>query len=379
MKKQFWILLLLPFCLFADGPKKALIFGVTGQDGAYLAEFLLKKGYEVHGVKRRSSGHNTERIDHLYQDPHFGRTHFFLHYGDVNDSSNVIRLLEMIRPDEIYNLAAQSHVRVSFDIPEYTANVDALGTLRILDAILQSGLQNKTRFYQASTSEMYGKIQEPVQSETTPFYPRSPYAAAKLFAYWITVNYREAYNIFGCNGILFNHESPIRGETFVTKKITQGAARIYCGIQDCIYLGNLDARRDWGFAGDYVKAMWLMLQQDQPDDYVIGTGECHSVREFVELTFQELGYDLVWEGNGIDEIGYDKETHQVLIRIDPKYYRPTEVEILHSNPNKAKEKLGWEPEKSFRELVSCMLRYDLEAAKKEKYYQNQDPLLEGEI
>ena len=345
--------------------KRALITGVTGQDGAYLAEFLLNKGYEVHGIKRRASSFNTDRIDHLYQDPHEQNVNFYLHYGDLTDSTNLIRILQEVQPDEIYNLAAQSHVKVSFETPEYTANADAVGTLRLLEAIRILNLVDKTRFYQASTSELYGKVAEVPQSEKTPFYPRSPYAAAKLYAYWITVNYREAYGIFACNGILFNHESPLRGETFVTRKITRAAARIKLGLQDKLYLGNLNAMRDWGFAGDYVEAMWLMLQQDQPDDYVIATGETHSVRTFAELAFAELGMELEWVGSGVEEKGIDKATGRVLIEIDPRYFRPTEVDLLQGDPSKAKRKLGWEPKVKFHDLVKMMVQADLEEAKKD--------------
>ena len=339
--------------------KTALITGITGQDGAYLAEFLLNKGYIVHGIKRRSSSFNTERIDHLYRDPHERNVNFFMHYGDLTDSTNLIRIIQETQPDEIYNLAAQSHVQVSFDTPEYTANSDAVGTLRLLEAIRILGLEKKTRFYQASTSELYGKVQEIPQSETTPFYPRSPYGAAKLYAYWVTVNYREAYGMFACNGILFNHESPIRGETFVTRKITMGAAKIKKGLQNKLYLGNLDAKRDWGFAGDYVEAMWLMLQQDEPDDLVIATGETHSVREFVELAFGEVGIEIEWKREGVDEVGVDKETGDVLIEVDPRYYRPTEVDILIGDPRKAKEKLGWVATVGLRELVKMMVEGDM--------------------
>ena len=321
--------------------KVALITGITGQDGAYLAEFLLDKGYIVHGIKRRSSSFNTQRVDHLYKDPHERNVNFFMHYGDLTDSTNLIRIIQEVQPNEIYNLAAQSHVQVSFETPEYTANSDALGTLRILEAIRILGLEKKTKFYQASTSELYGKVQEIPQKETTPFYPRSPYAAAKLYAYWITVNYREAYNMFACNGILFNHESPIRGETFVTRKITMAATKIKHGLQEKLYLGNLDAKRDWGFAKDYVEAMWLMLQQDAPDDFVIATGETRSVRDFVELAFKELDIDIEWKGEDVDEIGIDVATGKTLIEIDPRYYRPTEVELLIGDPTKAREKLGW--------------------------------------
>ncbi|WP_406656591.1 GDP-mannose 4,6-dehydratase [Methanolobus sp. ZRKC2] len=340
-------------------PKIALITGITGQDGAYLAEFLLNKEYIVHGIKRRSSSFNTARIDHLYKDPHERNVNFFMHYGDLTDSTNLIRIIQEVQPDEIYNLAAQSHVQVSFETPEYTANSDALGTLRILEAIRILGMEKKTKFYQASTSELYGKVQEIPQSETTPFYPRSPYAAAKLYAYWITVNYREAYNMYACNGILFNHESPIRGETFVTRKITMAVANIKKGLQDKLYLGNLDAKRDWGFAGDYVQAMWLMLQQDEPDDYVIATGETHSVREFVELAFREVGIEIEWKGEGVDEVGMNSANGKVLIEVDPRYYRPTEVELLIGDPNKAKEKLGWEAKVGLKELVNMMIMEDL--------------------
>jgi len=339
--------------------KTALITGITGQDGAYLAEFLLKKGYIVHGIKRRSSSFNTERIDHLYKDPHERNVNFFMHYGDLTDSTNLIRIVQEVQPDEIYNLAAQSHVQVSFETPEYTANSDAIGTLRLLEAIRILGLEKKTKFYQASTSELYGKVQEIPQSETTPFYPRSPYGAAKLYAYWVTVNYREAYGTFACNGILFNHESPLRGETFVTRKITMAVAKIKNGLQDKLYLGNLDAKRDWGFAGDYVEAMWLMLQQDEPDDFVIATGKMHSVREFVELAFGEVGVDILWRGKGIDEVGVNAATEDVLVEIDPRYYRPTEVELLLGDPTKAKEKLGWEAKVGIRELVKMMVEGDL--------------------
>jgi len=338
--------------------KKALITGITGQDGSYLAELLLDKGYEVHGIIRRASTFNTKRIDHLYKDPHCPDVKLFLHYGDLTDSSNLNRLIEKIQPNEIYNLAAQSHVKVSFEVPEYTAEVVGLGTLRLLDAIKETGL--KTRFYQASTSELYGKVQEIPQKETTPFYPRSPYAAAKLYAYWITVNYREAYNIFACNGILFNHESPRRGETFVTRKITMAVANIVKGKQNKLYLGNLDAKRDWGFAGDFVEAMWLMLQQDSPDDYVIATGETHSVREFCEKAFKYAGYDIKWKGSGINEKGIDSKTGRVLIEVDPRYFRPTEVDLLIGDPTKAKKKLGWKPKVSFEELIEIMVKSDLD-------------------
>lgn len=339
--------------------KTALITGITGQDGAYLAEFLLNKGYIVHGIKRRSSSFNTERIDHLYKDPHDRNVNFFLHYGDLTDSTNLIRIIQETQPDEIYNLAAQSHVQVSFETPEYTANSDGLGTLRLLEAIRILGMENRTKFYQASTSELYGKAQEIPQTETTPFYPRSPYGAAKLYAYWITKNYREAYNMFACNGILFNHESPIRGETFVTRKITMAVARIKKGLQKKLYLGNLDAQRDWGFAGDYVEAMWLMLQQDEAEDFVIATGKSHSVREFAELAFREVGIEIAWKGRGVEEVGVDAANGDVLIEIDPRYFRPTEVEILVGDPSKAKEKLGWGARVVFEELVKMMVKGDM--------------------
>jgi len=345
--------------------KKALISGITGQDGAYLAELLLKKGYEVHGIKRRSSSFNTARIDHLYRDPHEQEVRFFLHYGDLTDATNLIRIIQEIQPDEIYNLAAQSHVQVSFETPEYTANSDALGTLRLLEAIRILGLEKKTKFYQASTSEMFGKVAETPQKETTPFYPRSPYAAAKVYAYWITVNYREAYNMFACNGILFNHESPVRGETFVTRKITRAVARIKLGLQEKIYLGQLNAKRDWGHAADFVRAMWMMLQQDEPEDFVVATGETHSVREFVEQSFHEIGITIAWEGSGLDEIGRDADSGKVLVQVDPRYFRPTEVDFLLGDPSKAKEKLGWEPKITFKELVKIMIREDLKDAEKD--------------
>ena len=349
--------------------KKALITGITGQDGAYLAEFLLKKNYEVHGIKRRSSSFNTARVDHLYRDPHEEGVRFFMHYGDLTDAVNLIRIIQEIQPDEIYNLAAQSHVMVSFETPEYTANGDALGTLRLLEAIRILNLNNKTRFYQASTSELYGKVQEIPQRETTPFYPRSPYAAAKLYAYWITVNYREAYDIFACNGILFNHESPIRGETFVTRKITRAVARIKLGMQNTLYLGNLDSKRDWGYAGDYIKAMWLMLQQADPDDYVIATGETHSVREFAEYAFRAMGIGIDWEGSGVNEVGKDSMTGKVLVKIDPSYFRPTEVDILLGDSSKARSKLRWKPVVTFKELVEMMVREDLKQAERDKLCQ----------
>ena len=345
--------------------KTALITGVTGQDGAYLAEFLLKKGYIVHGIKRRSSLFNTDRIDHLYQDPHVENKNFILHYGDLTDSTNLIRIIQQVQPDEIYNLAAMSHVAVSFDTPEYTANADGLGTLRILEAIRILGLEKKTRFYQASTSELYGLVQEIPQKETTPFYPRSPYAVAKLYAYWITVNYREAYGIYACNGILFNHESPIRGETFVTRKITRALARIKLGLQDTLYLGNMDSLRDWGHAKDYVEMQWLMLQQEQPEDFVIATGVQYSVRDFVNAAAQELGLSITWQGQGVEETGTDQHGN-VIVKVDPRYFRPTEVETLLGDPSKAKQKLGWTPRTSFQELVSEMVREDLKSAERDE-------------
>ena len=345
--------------------KKALITGVTGQDGAYLAEFLLGKGYEVHGIKRRTSLFNTDRIDHLYQDPHETGRRFILHHGDLTDSSSLIRIIQQVQPDEIYNLAAQSHVAVSFEEPEYTANSDALGALRILEAIRILGLERKTRFYQASTSELYGLVQEIPQKETTPFYPRSPYAVAKLYAYWITINYREAYGMYACNGILFNHESPVRGETFVTRKITRALARIKLGLQDCLFLGNMDAKRDWGHARDYVEMQWLMLQQETPEDFVIATGVQYSVRDFVNAAAGELGMAIRWEGQGVDEKGFD--THgQCIVAVDPRYFRPTEVETLLGDPGKARDKLGWTPRISFDELVAEMVREDLKAAERDE-------------
>jgi GDPmannose 4,6-dehydratase len=344
--------------------KRALITGITGQDGSYLAELLLRKGYEVHGMIRRSSSFNTGRIDHIYQDPHETGVRLFLHYGDLNDASSINKVLRDTRPDEIYNLGAQSHVRVSFDIPEYTGEVDALGTVRILEGIRETGLN--TRFYQASSSELYGKVVETPQKETTPFYPRSPYACAKAYAYYITVNYRESYNLFACNGILFNHESPRRGETFVTRKITRGAARIKLGMQPCLYLGNIDAKRDWGFAGDYVEAMWLMLQQSEPDDYVVATGKTHSVREFAEEVFARLEMPLEWQGTGIHEKGIDSRSGKVVIEIDPKYFRPAEVELLLGDPGKAALKLGWEPRTDMEGLVNMMVDADLSMAEREK-------------
>lgn len=378
--------------------KKALITGITGQDGSLLAELLLEKGYEVHGIIRRSSTFNTRRIDHLYKDPHEKDNRLFLHYGDMTDSTVLISLIQEIQPDEIYNLAAQSHVKVSFEIPEYTANSDALGTLRILEAIRLLGLEKKVKFYQASTSELFGKVQEIPQNETTPFYPRSPYAAAKLYSYWITVNYREAYGIYACNGILFNHESERRGETFVTRKITRAATRIFVGTQEKLYLGNLNAKRDWGYAKDYVKGMWMMLQQEEPDDYVLATGETHEVREFCEKAFENLGIEIEWKGKGIDEKGIIskidkektkeiieklKEKHpdlkefeldlnhlkegKIVVEVDPRYFRPTEVDILLGDASKAREKLGWKPEVTFEQLVEIMTEYDLELAIKEKH------------
>lgn len=344
--------------------KKALITGITGQDGSYLAELLLEKGYEVHGLIRRASTFNTERIDHLYRDPHLQNTKLFLHYGDLSDSSNISRLLAKIHPDEIYHLGSQSHVRVSFDMPEYTGDVTGLGALRLLDAIRETGIQ--TKFYQASSSEMFGMVQEAPQKETTPFYPRSPYGAAKVYAYWITVNYRESYNIFACNGILFNHESPRRGETFVTRKVTRGLARIVCGLEEKLYLGNLDAKRDWGYAKDYVEGMWRMLQQDTPDDYVLATNETHTVREFIEEASRVLGIDLVWEGKGVAERGINRKTGAVIIEIDPKYFRPTEVDLLIGDYSKAKAKLGWEPTTRFTDLVKIMVEADLAVAERQK-------------
>jgi GDPmannose 4,6-dehydratase len=352
--------------------KKALITGVTGQDGAYLAEFLLNKGYEVHGIKRRASLLNTDRIDHLYQDPHEKSPRFILHYGDMTDSSSLVCIVQEVQPDEIYNLAAQSHVAVSFEEPEYTANSDALGALRILEAIRILGLEKKTRFYQASTSELYGLVQEIPQKETTPFYPRSPYAAAKLYAYWITVNYREAYGIYACNGILFNHESPIRGETFVTRKITRAVARIKLGLQDRLYLGNLNSLRDWGHARDYVEAQWLMLQQGQPEDFVIATGKQHSVRQFVETAFREAGTTIEWHGEGVNEVGCavsPTATHaadNIVVSVDPRYFRPTEVATLLGDPSKAGKKLGWHAKTSFDELVAEMVREDLKLAERDE-------------
>ena len=346
---------------------KALITGITGQDGSYLAELLLDKGYEVHGIKRRASSFNTHRINHLYKDPHDTDSQFKLHYGDLTDSSNLIRIVEKIMPDEIYNLAAQSHVAVSFEQPEYTANADGIGTLRLLEAIRILGLEKRTRIYQASTSELYGKVQETPQKETTPFYPRSPYAAAKLYAYWITVNYREAYGMYACNGILFNHESPVRGETFVTRKITRAASRIKFGLESKLYLGNLDSKRDWGHAKDYVEGMWRILQQPEPDDYVLATGRATTVRDFVNMAFKEAGFDILWEGSGVEEKGINKEDGRVFIEIDPRYFRPTEVDLLLGDSTKARKKLGWEPKYSLEEIVKDMMNSDLAEAERDAH------------
>jgi len=345
--------------------KKALITGITGQDGAYLAEFLLARGYEVHGIKRRASSFNTDRIDHLYQDPHEQRVRLRLHYGDLTDATNLIRIVQQVQPDEIYNLAAQSHVAVSFETPEYTANADALGTLRILEAIRILGLESKTRFYQASTSEMFGKVQEIPQTETTPFYPRSPYGAAKVYGHWITVNYREAYGMFACSGILFNHESPLRGETFVTRKITRGLARIHQGLESCLYLGNLDSLRDWGHARDYVRAQWLMLQQPQAEDFIIATGEQHSVREFVTRAGEELGMSIEWHGKAVEEQGVDTKTGRTVVKVDARYFRPTEVDTLLGDATKARTRLGWKPEISFAALVKEMVAEDSQIARRD--------------
>tara|TARA_B100000767_G_scaffold77782_1_gene74452 strand:+ start:4010 stop:5089 length:1080 start_codon:yes stop_codon:yes gene_type:complete len=345
--------------------KIALITGITGQDGSYLAEFLLKKGYMVHGIKRRSSSLNTERIDHLYQDLHSDDVKLKLHYGDLSDTSNLVRIIKEVQPDEIYNLAAQSHVAVSFECPEYTADIDAMGSLRILEAIRILGMEKKVRFYQASTSELYGQVQEVPQKETTPFYPRSPYAVAKLYAYWITVNYREAYGMYACNGILFNHESPVRGETFVTRKITRALSRIHLGLQNHLYLGNLDALRDWGHAKDYVEMQWLMLQQDQPDDFCIATGTQHSVRDFVDLAWSVVGKRINWKGSGINEKGFDFTTGELIVSVDPRYFRATEVDTLLGDPTKAKERLGWEPKITFKEMVDEMMEYDLNLASRD--------------
>ncbi len=355
--------------------KKALITGITGQDGSYLAEFLINKGYQVHGIKRRSSLFNTDRIDHLYKDPHTRNRKLILHHGDLTDSSSLIRIIQQIQPDEIYNLAAQSHVSVSFEIPEYTANSDALGTLRILEAIRILKLQKKTKFYQASTSELYGLIKETPQNETTPFYPRSPYAAAKLYAYWITVNYREAYNIFACNGILFNHESPVRGETFVTRKITRALSRIKMGLQDNFYIGNLDAKRDWGHAKDFVKAQWLMLQRKKPEDFVIATGKQYSVRDFINLAASKLGMNIIWKGKGINQVGYFN--NKIIVKVDPRYFRPTEVQSLLGDFTKAKQKLKWQPKISFNKLVSEMIIEDLKIAQKEELMEKKGYLLKN--
>jgi GDPmannose 4,6-dehydratase len=351
--------------------KIALITGVTGQDGAYLAEFLLQKGYVVHGIKRRSSSFNTERVDHLYEDPHLPNVRFFMHYGDMTDSTNLIRVIQETKPTEIYNLAAQSHVQVSFETPEYTANADAIGTLRLLEAIRILALSKSVRFYQASTSELYGLVRETPQRETTPFYPRSPYGVAKLYAYWITVNYREAYGMHASNGILFNHESPIRGETFVTRKITRAVAAIHHKMQDKLYLGNLDSKRDWGHARDYVEGMWLIMQQDDPDDYVLATGEAHSVREFVETAFAEIGRKIVWKGKGIEEKGIDEDTGEPLVLVDPRYFRPAEVDALIGDATKAKKKLGWAHRSTFRQLVKEMVAADLKAVKDEQWRANR--------
>jgi GDPmannose 4,6-dehydratase len=351
--------------------KVALITGVTGQDGAYLSELLLEKGYEVHGIKRRSSLFNTDRIDHLYQDPHEKNVKFKLHYGDMTDSSNLTRIIQEVQPDEIYNLAAQSHVKVSFETPEYTANSDAVGTLRVLEAIRILGLEKKTKFYQASTSELYGKVQEIPQTEKTPFYPRSPYGVAKLYAFWIVKNYREAYDMYACNGILFNHESPLRGETFVTRKITRAAARIKLGLQETIFLGNLDAKRDWGHAKDYVEGMWRMLQQDKADDYVLATGEMIEVREFVAKTFKELDIEIEWKGSGVNEIGINKANGKEIVKVDPQYFRPTEVELLVGDSTKARTELGWKPKHNLDDLIKDMVQSDLKLFKRDKY------LLEG--
>ncbi len=352
----------------AKQPKVALITGITGQDGSYLAEFLLEKGYVVHGIKRRASSFNTQRVDHIYQDPHIDNANFKLHYGDLTDTSNLVRIIQETQPDEIYNLGAQSHVAVSFESPEYTADVDGMGTLRILEAIRILGLEKKTRFYQASTSELYGLVQETPQRETTPFYPRSPYAVAKLYAYWITVNYREAYGMYACNGILFNHESPRRGETFVTRKITRGLANISQGLEDCLYMGNIDAQRDWGHAKDYVRMQWMMLQQDQAEDFVIATGMQYSVRQFIEWTATTLGMQMRWEGDGVNEVGYatipGTSDEKPIVRIDPRYFRPTEVETLLGDPSKAKQKLGWVPEITAQEMCTEMVTHDLAEAKK---------------
>jgi GDPmannose 4,6-dehydratase len=350
--------------------KVAFITGITGQDGAYLAELLLKKGYIVHGLKRRSSSFNTGRIDHLYQDPHVNKRNFILHHGDLTDSTNLIRIIQEVQPDEIYNLAAQSHVHVSFETPEYTANADALGTLRILEAIRLLGIVEKTKFYQASTSELYGIAQEIPQNENTPFYPRSPYAVAKLYGYWITINYREAYNMYACNGILFNHESPVRGETFVTRKITRAAVRISIGTQEQVYLGNLDAKRDWGHAGDFVDGMWRMLQQEKPEDFVLATGVTTTIREFAERAFAEVGITLGWSGRGVDEVGRDTKTGNTVVSVDPTYFRPTEVDLLIGDATKARKKLGWKPTLDLQQMIEEMIASDLEEALKDQYLQS---------
>ena len=348
----------------------ALISGVTRQDGAYLSEFLLKKGYAVHGIKRRSSSFNTERIDHLYQDPHEKNKKFFLHYGDLTDTSNLVRIIQEVQPDEIYNLGAQSHVQVSFEVPEYTADTDGIGTLRILEAIRILGMEKRVKFYQASTSELFGKVQEIPQKETTPFYPRSPYAVAKLYAYWIVVNYRESYGMYACNGILFNHESPIRGETFVTRKITRAAARIKLGLQEKLYMGNIDAKRDWGYASDYVELMWLMLQQEKPDDFIMATGVTTTVRDFISTAFSEAGITITWEGKGVNEKGIDKDTGKVLVEIDPRYFRPAEVDILMGDPSKAYSQLGWKPKVQLPQLIKMMVTHDIKLAEKECHLKN---------
>ena len=350
--------------------KVAFITGITGQDGAYLAELLLKKDYIVHGLKRRSSSFNTGRIDHLYQDPHVNKRNFILHHGDLTDSTNLIRIIQEIQPDEIYNLAAQSHVQVSFETPEYTANADGLGTLRILEAIRLLNMADKTKFYQASTSELYGMVQEVPQNEKTPFYPRSPYAVAKIYGYWITINYREAYNLYACNGILFNHESPVRGETFVTRKITRAAARISMGTQERVYLGNLDAKRDWGHASDFVEGMWRMLQQEEPEDFVLATGVTTTIREFTERAFAEVGITLEWSGNGVDETGRDAKSGNILVSIDPAYFRPTEVDLLIGDASKAREKLGWQPTCNLQQMIEEMIKADLEEARKDQLLQS---------
>ena len=350
--------------------KVAFITGITGQDGAYLAELLLKKDYIVHGLKRRSSSFNTGRIDHLYQDPHVNKRNFILHHGDLTDSSNLIRIIQEVQPDEIYNLAAQSHVQVSFETPEYTANADGLGTLRILEAIRLLGMVDKTKFYQASTSELYGMVQEVPQNEKTPFYPRSPYAVAKLYGYWITINYREAYKMYACNGILFNHESPVRGETFVTRKITRAAARISMGTQDRVYLGNLDAKRDWGHASDFVEGMWRMLQQEKPEDFVLATGVTTTIREFTELAFAEVGITLEWSGSGVDETGRDVKSGNIIVSVDPAYFRPTEVDLLIGDASKAREKLGWQPTCDLQQMIEEMIKSDLEEARKDQLLQS---------